>query len=108
MAAMLAAEPDVGSDPDSHAADATGQLTSDTLVQAGRAQLCELAPGFSVYTVCPDEARFIHGEIFAQRCYLRHGITINAGDTVVDCGNTSCCKRLCRYDTHTRQHLLQC
>lgn len=86
MAAMLAAERDAGVDPDWHAADAGRQLTCGTSVQACETQLCELAPGFSVYTACPDEARFIHGEIFRQRCYLRHGITISAGDAVVDCG----------------------
>lgn len=35
---------------------------------------------------CPDEARFIYSEIFEQRCYLRHGISVGASDVIVDCG----------------------
>jgi hypothetical protein len=58
--------------------DATAQLP-------GSAQL-ELAPGFSIYTSCPEEAKFIFNEVYTERCYLRHGITVNAGDVIIDCG----------------------
>lgn len=72
--------------PPAGADTACSQSAGAAAQPLAEAQLCELTPGFSVYTSCPDEARFIHDEVFAQRCYLRHGITIGAGDTVIDCG----------------------
>ena len=32
------------------------------------------------------EIKFIHKEIFIDRCYWQHGIAVSEGDTVVDVG----------------------
>lgn len=63
----------------------TSEPAEDTEQLPGSAQL-ELAPGFSMFTSCPEEAKFIFNEVYIERCYLRHGITVNAGDIVIDCG----------------------
>jgi hypothetical protein len=63
----------------------TNQPVDATAQRADSAQL-ELAPGFSIYTSCPEEAEFIFNEVYTERCYLRHGITVNAGDVIIDCG----------------------
>jgi FkbM family methyltransferase len=46
----------------------------------------ELPDGLTVFSINPDESRFMHREVFASRCYLRHGIALRDGDCVFDVG----------------------
>ena len=80
--------PDLAHGTASAAKDAcmwTGKPVDATVQLPDSAQL-ELAPGFSIYSSCPEEAMFIFHEIHTERCYLRHGITVSADDVVIDCG----------------------
>jgi FkbM family methyltransferase len=44
-------------------------------------------PGdLEVFSLNPDETRFVHGEVFGARCYLQHGIELHDGDWVFDVG----------------------
>jgi len=44
-------------------------------------------PGaLDVFSLNPDESRFVHGEVFGARCYLQHGIELRDGDCVFDVG----------------------
>src|ERR1035441_8181783 len=45
-----------------------------------------LPDGLEVFSLNPDEARFVHGEVFGSRCYLRSGIELRDGDCVFDVG----------------------
>ena len=45
-----------------------------------------LPDGLEVFSLNPDETRFVHGEVFGARCYLRHGIELRDGDCVFDVG----------------------
>ena len=45
-----------------------------------------LPGGLEVFSLNPDETRFVHGEVFGARCYLRHGIELRDGDCVFDVG----------------------
>jgi 31-O-methyltransferase len=45
-----------------------------------------LPDGLDVYSLNPDETRFVHGEVFGARCYLQHGIELRDGDCVFDVG----------------------
>jgi FkbM family methyltransferase len=45
-----------------------------------------LPDGVAVAELNRNETDYLHREIFGLRAYLRHGITIRAGDTVVDAG----------------------
>jgi 31-O-methyltransferase len=45
-----------------------------------------LPDGLSVFSLNADETRFVHREVFGDRCYLRHGIELNDGDFVFDVG----------------------
>jgi FkbM family methyltransferase len=45
-----------------------------------------LPDGLSVFSLNADETRFIHREVFGDRCYLQHGIELNDGDCVFDVG----------------------
>src|SRR5437764_12401816 len=45
-----------------------------------------LPGGLDVYSLNPDETRFVHGEVFGARCYLQHGIELRDGDCVFDVG----------------------
>jgi hypothetical protein len=38
------------------------------------------------YCSAPEETLFLYEEVFAQGVYLRHGVTVEAGDLVVDIG----------------------
>jgi FkbM family methyltransferase len=50
------------------------------------AQLYQLPNGMSVYHVNKHETDFLYKEIFAERAYLKHGITLNANACVFDVG----------------------
>ena len=54
-------------------------------VAAGRARV-KLPNGMSVAELNPHETRFLYNEIFAQRHYVRHGITLSDDAFVVDVG----------------------
>lgn len=44
-------------------------------------------PGdLEAFSLNADEARFVHREVFVERCYLQHGITLHEGDCVFDVG----------------------
>lgn len=45
-----------------------------------------LSDGLTVFGLNPDETRFMHGEVFGERCYLQHGIELRDGDCVFDVG----------------------
>ncbi len=45
-----------------------------------------LPDGLEVFSLNADETRFVHGEVFGARCYLRHGIALRDGDCVFDVG----------------------
>ena len=45
-----------------------------------------LPDGLTVFSLNADETRFVHREVFADRCYLRHGIELHDGDCVFDVG----------------------
>jgi 31-O-methyltransferase len=45
-----------------------------------------LPDGLQVYSLNADETRFVHREVFGDRCYLRHGIELHDGDCVFDVG----------------------
>jgi FkbM family methyltransferase len=45
-----------------------------------------LADGLEVFALNPDETRFMHREVFGDRCYLQHGIELRDGDCVFDIG----------------------
>jgi len=45
-----------------------------------------LPDGLTVFSINPDETRFVHREVFASRCYLRNGIALRDGDCVFDVG----------------------
>ena len=45
-----------------------------------------LSDGLEVFCLNPDETRFVHGEVFGERCYLQHGIELRDGDCVFDVG----------------------
>jgi len=45
-----------------------------------------LPGGLEVFSLNPDETRFVHGEVFGARCYLQHGIELRDGDCVFDVG----------------------
>jgi len=45
-----------------------------------------LPDGLEVFSLNPDETRFVHGEVFGARCYLQHGIELRDGDCVFDVG----------------------
>lgn len=45
-----------------------------------------LPDGLTVFSLNADETRFVHREVFSERCYLRHGIELHDGDCVFDVG----------------------
>ena len=45
-----------------------------------------LPDGLQVYLLNADETRFVEGQVFGDRCYLRHGIELDDGDCVFDVG----------------------
>jgi len=45
-----------------------------------------LPDGLTVFSLNADETRYVHREVFVDRCYLRHGIELNDGDCVFDVG----------------------
>jgi len=45
-----------------------------------------LPDGLVVFSLNADETRFVHGEVFGARCYLKHGIELHDGDCVFDVG----------------------
>jgi 31-O-methyltransferase len=45
-----------------------------------------LPDGLTVFSLNPDETRFVHREVFSERCYLQHGIELHDGDCVFDVG----------------------
>ena len=45
-----------------------------------------LPDGLEVFSLNADETRFVHGEVFGARCYLRHGLELRDGDCVFDVG----------------------
>ncbi|MEY3866260.1 MAG: hypothetical protein RLZZ338_151 [Cyanobacteriota bacterium] len=46
----------------------------------------ELANGMTIVHQNKSETDFVYQEIFQERCYLKHGITLNDGDSVIDVG----------------------
>jgi hypothetical protein len=55
-----------------------GRLSSETLF--------ELPNGMPIYHRNKGETEFLYDEIFTERSYLRHGVTIEAGDCIFDIG----------------------
>ncbi|HEY2472521.1 MAG TPA: FkbM family methyltransferase [Terracidiphilus sp.] len=45
-----------------------------------------LPDDLTVFSLNPDETRFVHREVFESRCYLRNGIELRDGDCVFDVG----------------------
>jgi FkbM family methyltransferase len=45
-----------------------------------------LSDGLEIFHLNLEETRFVHDEIFTDRTYLRHGITLSDGACVVDVG----------------------
>lgn len=45
-----------------------------------------LADGRNVMTPYPEEARHYHREIFERGVYLRHGVSLDGADTIIDVG----------------------
>ncbi|HTV14751.1 MAG TPA: FkbM family methyltransferase [Acidobacteriaceae bacterium] len=45
-----------------------------------------LGADLTVFGLNPDETRFMYREIFEDRCYLQHGLTLEDGDCVFDVG----------------------
>jgi 31-O-methyltransferase len=45
-----------------------------------------LPDGLTVFSLNADETRFVHREVFSERCYLQHGIELHDGDCVFDVG----------------------
>jgi 31-O-methyltransferase len=45
-----------------------------------------LPDGLTVFSLNADETRFVHREVFCERCYLRHGIELHDGDCIFDVG----------------------
>ncbi len=45
-----------------------------------------LSDGLTVFSLNADETRFVHREVFTERCYLQHGIALHDGDCVFDVG----------------------
>ncbi|HEV2727438.1 MAG TPA: FkbM family methyltransferase, partial [Solirubrobacterales bacterium] len=66
--------------------------TGDRLAPAGAeaagagARLRRLANGLEVAHHNRHETDYLFREIFERRCYLRHGLTLRDGDTVIDVG----------------------
>ncbi len=55
--------------------------------RSGRAdQICRLPNGLSIYHLNRHETDFLYKEIFVERAYLKHGITLKAGACVFDVG----------------------
>ena len=45
-----------------------------------------LPSGLAIHAVSTLDIDFLYREIFEQRTYVQHGITITEGSTVMDCG----------------------
>ncbi len=45
-----------------------------------------LAEDLTVFSLNADETRFVHREVFVERCYVQHGIELHDGDCVFDVG----------------------
>jgi FkbM family methyltransferase len=45
-----------------------------------------LPDGLTVFSLNPDETRYVYREVFESRCYLRNGIELHDGDCVFDVG----------------------
>ena len=45
-----------------------------------------LPDDLTVFSLNADETRFVHREVFGERCYLQHGIKLHDGDCVFDVG----------------------
>lgn len=45
-----------------------------------------LPDGLTVFSLSAEETRFVHREVFTDRCYLRHGIELRDGDCIFDVG----------------------
>ena len=45
-----------------------------------------LPDGLTVFSLNADETRFVHREVFEERCYVQHGIELHEGDCVFDVG----------------------
>ncbi len=45
-----------------------------------------LSDGLTVFSLNADETRFVHREVFGERCYLQHGIELHDGDCIFDVG----------------------
>ena len=61
--------------------------TSGTAAAAAAAGLTTRLPnGLAVRYVSKRDVAFLYQEIYQQRCYLRHGISLPRGGTVLDIG----------------------
>ena len=61
--------------------------TSDGAVILRRgAKTAELPNGMTVHYVSPPDVQFLYDEIFAESCYLKHGVTLRSTDAVIDVG----------------------
>jgi FkbM family methyltransferase len=45
-----------------------------------------LPDGMAAFALNADEARFVYREVFKERCYLGHGVSLRDGDCVFDVG----------------------
>lgn len=55
-------------------------------VQPSGDQTATLPNGLEVSVVSKLDLEFLYREIFEQRLYLQHGIQLQSGDVVLDCG----------------------
>jgi len=46
----------------------------------------DLPNGMTVHYISPPDVQFLYGEIFEEHCYVRNGITLGSGSTVIDVG----------------------
>lgn len=54
----------------------------------------------------PYETDYVYTEIFGDRCYMKHGITLRPGDTVIDIGaNIGLVQPLCPAGSARCSHL---
>ena len=40
----------------------------------------------AICEINPHETRFLYNEIFVQKTYMKHGVEISPGDTIIDAG----------------------
>lgn len=57
-----------------------------TFLAAAAGPTARLPTGIDVRCVSRRDVLFLYGEIYQRRCYMQHGIKLQPGGTVIDCG----------------------